>query len=196
MSLNLESPWKEFLEELDALLNEPVELHCLGGFAVVAAYKLPRSTNDLDYLSLEPCNLANDVEQIAGQGSVLARKHKVHLQRVGVASVPEGYSDRLTELFPNYFKNLRLFVLDPYDLVLSKLGRNADRDREDVKYLAHQCSLAPSILRDRYTRELRTVQTGDIAWHDQTLEFWIEAYFSTLEDFPKAAKNQEGTQQI
>lgn len=39
--------WAAFLKELDSLLDEPVELHCIGGFAAVAAYGLPRSTNDL-----------------------------------------------------------------------------------------------------------------------------------------------------
>jgi uncharacterized nucleotidyltransferase DUF6036 len=36
--------------------------------------------------------------------------------------------------FPARFKKLRLFILDPYDLVLSKLSRNVARDREDVAY--------------------------------------------------------------
>lgn len=51
MSPNLPSPWSEFLAELDALLDEPIELHCIGGFAVVAGYCLTRGTNDLDYRS-------------------------------------------------------------------------------------------------------------------------------------------------
>ena len=74
MSPNLPSPWKEFLEKLDGLLPEPIELHCIGGFAVVAAYGLPRSTNDLDYFSLEPCNLGHTLHEIAGEGSALAHK--------------------------------------------------------------------------------------------------------------------------
>ena len=54
MSLDLPSPWSEFLAEVDRLLSEPCQLHCIGGFAAVAAYQLPRSTNDLDYYSLVP----------------------------------------------------------------------------------------------------------------------------------------------
>lgn len=172
------SPWKEFLEELDSLLTEPVKLHCIGGFAVVAACGLPRSTNDLDYFSIEPYDCAVELETLAGQGSALARKHKLHLQRAGVASLPEGYDERLIALYPSYFKKLRLFVPDPYDLVLSKLTRNADRDREDVMHLAKTCSLNPTILRERYQNEMRSTVIGDANYHDATLEFWIEAYFS------------------
>jgi len=178
MPPELVSPWKEFLEELDSLLDEPFELHCIGGFAVVAAYGLPRSTNDLDYFSLLPRNRAPDLDKLAGQGSTLARKYRVHLHRAAVASVPDSYDDRLTELFAGHLKKLHLFALDPYDLALSKLSRSEDRDREDVKYLAKTCSLNPNVLRDRYTRELRPILIGDAKQHDETLEFWIEAYFS------------------
>lgn len=177
MPPNLPSPWKEFLEELDGLLSEPIELHCIGGFAVVTAYGLPRSTNDLDYFSLEPCNLAREVQDLAGEGSPLARKHKVHVHHAAVATVPESYDERLAELFAGRFKNLRLFILDPYDIVLSKLSRNQERDREDVAYLVKAKDLDPKVLRARYEKELRTNLIGPPERHDATLRFWLEAYF-------------------
>lgn len=170
-------PWAGFLTELDRLLEERIELHCIGGFAIVAAYGLPRSTNDIDYCSLVPYDRVQSVEQIAGEGSALALKHKVHLHNAGVAFVPENYESRLTEPFGRRFQNLRLLVLDPYDLVLSKLSRNLPRDREDVEYLARTLHLDPGILRERYKRELRFSLTGQPEWHDRTLDFWLDAYF-------------------
>jgi hypothetical protein len=177
MSPDPTSPWTSFLEDLDRLLDEHFELHCIGGFAVVVGYGLPRSTNDLDYRSVTPYNRINDLQEIAGRGSALAQKHKVHLQYTGV-SMPENYDERLTELFPSHFKNLRLFIPDPYDLVLSKLSRNIGRDREDVEYLARTRQLDPKVLRERYDKELRAVLIGALERHDATLNFWIEAYFS------------------
>ncbi len=41
--------------------------------------------------------------------------------------MPENYDERLTELYAGRFKNIRLFVPDAYDLVLSKLTRNIIR---------------------------------------------------------------------
>jgi Nucleotidyltransferase of unknown function (DUF6036) len=178
MSTKLESPWKEFLEELDSLLKEPVTLHCIGGFAVVAAFGLRRATNDLDYFTLEPKDCGAEIERLAGQRSALARRYKVHVQRAAVATVPEGYEDRLIELFPGHFKNMRLLVLEVYDLLLSKLSRNIDRDREDVKYLAQTFSLDPNALRRRYHDEMRALVIGDVKQRDDALDFWIEAYFS------------------
>lgn len=170
-------PWAGFLNELGNLLDEPFEFHCIGGFAIVVAYGLPRSTNDLDYFSLIPNNRQRYLEQTAGEGSSLAQRHGVHVHHAGVATVPERYDERLTELFPRRFKNIRLFVLDPYDLVLSKLSRNVERDRQDVAYLARTQNLDPNVLRERYERELKSYLIGPPAWHDRTLEFWLEAYF-------------------
>ena len=178
MSPEPPQPWAGFLRELDGLLDEPFEFHCIGGFAAVVAYNLPRSTNDLDYFSLIPCNRMQDIQELAGEGSPLARKHKVHVHHAGVASLPENYAERLVDLYPGYFKNIRLRVLDPYDLILSKLSRNIDRDREDVRHLAATLRLSSDVLRERYATELRAIVIGPVKQHDQTLEFWIEAYFS------------------
>jgi hypothetical protein len=174
---DLPSPWGDFLGELDTLLDEPIELHCIGGFAVVAGYGFPRGTNDLDYRTLIPYNRINDLQRMAGPGSALARKHKVYVQHPGVEAIPEDYDKRLTELYPGRFKNIRLCIPDAYDLVLSKLSRNIERDRQDVEYLARTEHLDPEILRERYTKKLRSILIGDLRQHDQTLEFWIEAYF-------------------
>jgi hypothetical protein len=178
MSSDLRFPWKEFLEELDSLLKEPIELHCIGGFAIVAAYRLKRSTNDLDYFTLVPCNRVPDLEKLAGEGSLLAKKYKVHVHHAAVATLPESYDERMKELFPGHFKSIRLFVLDPYDLVLSKLSRNVERDREDVAFLAKTQNLEASTLRTRYQHELQANLIGPPDRHDATLTFWLEAYFS------------------
>lgn len=67
------APWDNFLDELDRLIDEPFEFHCIGGFATIAAYGLPRSTNDLDYSSLVPCYRTRDLQDLAGEGSRLAK---------------------------------------------------------------------------------------------------------------------------
>ncbi len=181
MSPELSSPWKEFLAELDALLDEPFQLHCVGGFAVVVGYGFPRATNDLDYRSLIPYNRINDLQALAGPGSDLAKKYKVHVQHTGVESIPENYEERLIELFPCRFRNIRLFVPDAYDLVLSKLTRNLERDRQDVEFLARTQHLDPALLRERYEKELRPILIGPESRHDATLEFWLRAYFQKAE---------------
>lgn len=184
MSPELSSPWKEFLAELDALLDEPFQLHCIGGFALVVGYGLPRATNDLDYRSLIPYNRINDLQAMAGPGSDLAKKYKLCVQHTGVESIPENYEERLFELFPGHFRNLRLLVPDACDLVLSKLTRNLERDRQDVEFLARTQRLSPALLRERYEKELRPILIGPESRHDATVEFWLRAYFQSVGSEP------------
>ena len=73
MLTDIPAPWKGFLEKLDTQLEEPVRLDCIGGFAVVMGYGLPRATNDLDYRTLNPYNLINDLQRLAGPASALAK---------------------------------------------------------------------------------------------------------------------------
>jgi len=111
---------------------------------------------------------------LAGEGSVLHKKYRVYLQVVGMATVAVDYEDRLTEMFPGSFKHLRLFALDPYDLALSKLERNTQRDRDDVKHLARIVPFDLDVLQERYQKELRP-DLGNPEREDLTLKLWIEA---------------------
>jgi hypothetical protein len=164
-------PWFSFLRDIDAFLTEETDFHCLGGFVVTVVYGSVRSTADLDAIATvqkDPRLLA-----YAGQGSPLHRKHKVYLDPVGVAPLPEDYEDRLTEIFPGLFKRLRLFALDPYDIALTKIERNTERDRDDVKHLARVAPFDLEILKQRYYDELR-VYLGNPEREDLTLKLWVE----------------------
>ena len=168
------SPWKEFLAELDGMLKEPLELHCIGGFVLTFFYGLPRTTGDLDYYTAVPAYL--NLGEVAGENSPLHKKYKVWLHRVGVANLPEEYTTRLTDMAPGQFKYLKLLVPDPYDCILSKLERAGPKDRDDADYLFRSQKLEAQILRARYKNELRHNLIGNIQWHDGTLELWIEIF--------------------
>ena len=51
---SLPLPWREFISELDSMLPEPLDLHCIGGFVICYFYGLPRPTGDIDYYSAVP----------------------------------------------------------------------------------------------------------------------------------------------
>ena len=58
-------------------------------------------------------------------------------------------------------------------LVLTKLTRNADRDRSDVEYLATAVPLDVAVLRERYQREMRGY-VGVTEREDLTRDLWID----------------------
>jgi hypothetical protein len=172
----LPDPWRRFLIDVDGLLPVRVQLHCLGGFVLAVRHRLPRPTSDVDYIEVVPRDAIETLQRTAGRGSPLARKHRLYFQHVGVASLPESYAERLIELLPGAFQNLKLLALDAHDLTLSKLARNHPVDREDIAHLARTVPLRADEVRKRYREELRPIIIGDLEVHDRTLEMWIEAY--------------------
>lgn len=167
-------PWGSFLSAIDTDRKEEVELHCLGGFVVTVLYGLARPTADVDVMVIAPRGESEYLLRLAGKGSELHRKHRVYLDLVTIASVPEDYDQRLTEMFPGAFKHLRLCAFDPYDIALAKLERNIQRDRDDVKHLARTVPFDLDLLKERYEKELRPY-LGTPAREDLTLQLWIEA---------------------
>lgn len=167
-------PWTSFLAQIDESLTRRVELHCFGGFVMTLFYGLRRGTADIDIFLSTDRQVAEKLLSFAGKGSELHRKHKIYLDFVTIASVPEDYDQRLTEMFPGVFKHLRLLAFDPYDIALAKLERNIQRDRDDVKYLARTIPLDLGVLNDRYREELRPL-LGNPLREDLTLRLWIEA---------------------
>lgn len=106
-------PWRSFLRDLDAALKGFLELRCLGGFVAAQHYGIGRETADIDFLAVTAQSPEDDVEALAGLGSVLHRRYHLYVQRVTVATPPAGYADRLVRMFPSAtWKRLRLSV--PY----------------------------------------------------------------------------------
>ena len=158
------------------MLQSPLDLHCIGGFVFSQFYSLPRNTADIDYYTAVPANF--NLDEVAGEGSPLHKKHKIWLHRVPVINLPEDYETRLREIVPGALKRLRLLVPDPYDCILSKLERNSSKDRDDVEYLFRSRHLEAAVLRERYEKELRHSLTGPVERHDNTLNLWIDIFQS------------------
>ena len=93
---------------------------------------------------------------------------------MGIADVPGDYESRLQELDLD-LRNLRLWILEPYDLLLSKLPRNGPKDREDARYLIQKLRLEFATFRDRWQREMAPwIANKDR--HELTMQLWRE-YF-------------------
>ncbi len=170
---SIPEPWKSFFVAIDANLKEEIRLEILGGLVVTILYNAPRTTADVDVVSVVPNTQTRNLIETAGEGSELYKKHGIYLDRVGIATLPENYEDRLNEIFLGELQSLRLFALDPYDIALAKIERNIDRDREDVKHLARAVPFDLQVLEERYFKELRPV-LGIPEREDLTLRLWIE----------------------
>ncbi len=91
----------------------------------------------------------------------MAAKHKVHLQHVGVATMPEDYEFRLKEMFSRPFQEVE------------------DSRTEFLRFrFVKTVPLDAKVLQHRYDRELRPNLMARESWHDGTLKMWIGSYFS------------------
>jgi hypothetical protein len=183
-------PWNSFLKDLDAGIHETVRLDCIGGFVVSEFYGLDRPTVDVDVIEVAPRRAAETLITLGLRGGDLSKRHHVYLNRVTVATVPENYENRLVEMFPRAYKYLRLMALDPYDLALSKLERNNQKDRDDVRFLARTMPFDLAILRERYGTELRW-QLGVSERGDLTLQLWMSAIGEEREVQSTGARDDE-----
>lgn len=172
--LELPKPWPDFLKDVDTALSRPVNLTCVGGFVLTALYGLPRPTGDIDYIEVKPQEAADEINQVGGPGSELAKKHRLNFQNVAIADWPDGYESRLDTLNLN-LRNLKLAALEPYDLLLSKVPRNSPKDREDAKYLIRKLNLAFALFEDRWQKEMAP-WIGNRDQHALTVQLWKE-YF-------------------
>ena len=114
----------------------------------------------------------------------------MYLDLVGVAPLPEDYESRLTEIFPGAFKKIRLLALDPYDIALTKLERNTQRDRDDVKYLARTLPMDLAVLAKRYDEELKPI-LGNPDRESLTLRLWLEAIEEERKSSNDVAHNRD-----
>jgi hypothetical protein len=179
-------PWRSFLRELDGLLKSSVELRCLGGFVITQQYGIGRETADIDFLAVIAQSPDDDIESLAGLGSRLHRKYRLYMQYVGIVTPPARYAARMNRMFPSSpWKQLSLFALDATDIALSKLERNADRDREDFIRLVRAGLIDRAIFRQRYVEELQPYLIGNLRWHDKTFDLWTEMAWPPVAVEPK-----------
>jgi Nucleotidyltransferase of unknown function (DUF6036) len=171
-------PWRSFLSDVDALLDQPTDLYCIGGFAISQYFGFARETADLDVLSVAPQPMRDAIGSAAGKGSTLHTKHRVFIDQVGVANFPDDYEGRLERAWP-VWKNLRLWIPEPHDLALTKLERSNERDIRDVMFLARAGLIDQATLIQRFESEMEPYLTGPTpTWHRTTLNMWIEAYWA------------------
>jgi hypothetical protein len=84
-------------------LTEPLELHCIGGFALAHFYGLSRATGDVDYYTAIPNDV--DLGGMAGENSPLHKEYKIYLHRVRVVTLPEDYELRLRVMAEGHLRS-------------------------------------------------------------------------------------------
>jgi len=183
MSLDVvPEPWNSFIRDLNQVLTEPADFHCIGGFVITNFYGFDRETRDLDVLEVRSSGATEELFELAREGSALHKKHHVYLVRVTIIEAPpDNYETRLTEMYAGAFTRIRLFAPEAHDLALMKLQRNIERDREDVKHLVRNGHITASKLLDRYEKEMKPYIAIPEKRTDPVIRLWIDMIHEELE---------------
>lgn len=124
---------KTFLRDLGMQLSEPVRLEVGGSTALILTGYLSRGTEDVDVVDEVPEPLRRLPAQTMDP---LIRRYGLRLAHFQSHYLPNGWKDRL-----GYFEELgrlRVYLVDAYDVFLSKLFSNREKDRDDLHVLAGQ----------------------------------------------------------
>lgn len=108
-------------------------------------------TGDVDVIgAASPSQLLAEAVRLFGRDTPNAGKHDLYLEEVSAAlpPAPAGFRKRATESAGGWTV-LRLYHLDPHDLICTKLRRYATKDREDIRFLCDTLDLDPELLQTR-----------------------------------------------
>jgi hypothetical protein len=162
---------KQFLRELGAQVHRPVRLQIGGSAALILPGYLSRRTQDLDVVDEIP----PEIRALRTSLNKLLQRYRLQLTHFQSHYLPKGWEQRLHSLEP--FGQLQVYLVDVYDVFLSKLFSGREKDRDDLRMLL------PQLEKETLVRRLRDT-TGplraDANLLRQAEENWSILYGETL----------------
>jgi hypothetical protein len=120
----------QMFRELGTRLARPAKLEVGGSTALILAGLLTRQTDDVDVVDALPDDVRSRHDLLAE----LATAYGLSLTHFQSHYLPDGWQDRLRSL--GRFGRLDVYVVDVYDVLVSKLTSVRRKDRDDLRALA------------------------------------------------------------
>lgn len=120
----------DFLASVGARLDDPITLVAAGGTALVL-FDLKPSTRDVDFTG--PTDSIDRFRVVLDE---LPHGFKVDTWKEGAVfstGLPADYLERARAIPGVSIEGVELLALDPVDLVVTKIGRLNERDRDDIR---------------------------------------------------------------
>jgi len=155
-----------------------IALYIFGGAAVVIAYGSRRGTLDIDTY-VEDRAIKGKLLEWAGQGSELEKKHGFYLHNANTEIMlieTPHWKERSVEILSGKLKHIQAMALGKEDLILSKLSRYNDRDREDIQFITEKYNIDPDRLL-AYYKSARLYFVGNLETLDTTFNIVLREHF-------------------
>lgn len=157
---------------LIADLNEEIELFAIGGTAMILA-KIKETTKDIDFLTTTPYKKIKKLFELAGlkekSSSQLCNIWYLKDIRVDLffnefilgLNLPSDWKQISIEV--KTINKIKLYILNWYDIIISKIARSEHRDIEDIIKIIKSQKINFEKLKKRY---YLTAPTSIISDHD------------------------------
>jgi len=123
---------RQFLRELGDALHQTTRIHLGGSGALILGQYLSRRTQDLDVVDELPKDIRDQPKVLDD----LMKRYRLQIAHFQSHYLPQGWERRVHSLEP--FGRLQVFLVDVYDIFLSKLFSGRPKDRDDLRVLLPQ----------------------------------------------------------
>ncbi len=133
----------QLFRELGQSLHEPIKLVVGGSVALIMPGYLARQTQDVDVVDEIPSALRSQPKLL----DEVQKRYRLQLAHFQSHYLPAGFDKRLH--YHDAFGQLQVYLVDPYDVFLSKLFSRRTKDLDDLR------ALAPQLDKDTIVQRLR-----------------------------------------
>src|SRR5262245_59910520 len=134
---------RQYLRELGGHVQRLTHMEVGGSIALILPGLLSRRTEDVDIVDEVPAELRSQHRLLAE----LRKRYGLGLTHFQSHYLPTGWEQRLHSQAP--FGRLEVFLVEPYDVLLSKLFSHRDKDLDDLR------AVAPQLDRETLIRKFR-----------------------------------------
>ncbi|MFO0967908.1 MAG: DUF6036 family nucleotidyltransferase [Gemmataceae bacterium] len=142
---------RQFLEELSRGVRQDLRLNVAGSIALILPGFLVRHTEDIDIVGDVPEIIRNNHRLL----DELKKSYGLQIGHVQTHYFPSGWESRVHSF--GVFGPVKVYLLDVYDVFLSKLFSARRKDQEDLRVLA------PQLEKDLVMRKLKDHAQGFLA---------------------------------
>ena len=165
---------EQFLRELGAALQQKSRITVGGSVSLIMTNLLERRTDDVDVVDEVPSDIRSRHDLL----DQLATSYGLRLTHFQSHYLPDGWQSRLHSL--GVFGRLEVYLVDAYDVFLSKLFSARRKDRDDLRMLLPQLDRT---LLDRRLLDSTSAFRADVRMRAAAEENW---YILTGQILPTA----------
>jgi hypothetical protein len=172
-----ETQIKQIFTLLGQNVHRRLEVYVAGSIPTLIAGLTARPTEDIDFVDEVP-------EAIRKQRSVLRKiqtDYGLNLGHVQAHYLPTGWENR--RQFLGDFGGLRVYLVDPYDIFVSKLSSKKEKHKDDLRVLALKL--------DKDTTRRRLFRDGRAFLDDPRQRSQIEANWQFIYQEPLSPESSE-----